>query len=45
MTRRADVGGSTNDKAVKGASRQEMALRHYRVVIVISVVLIVLSVI
>lgn len=44
MRRRADEGGSTDDKAVKGASRQDMALRHYRVIIAISIVLIVLTV-
>ena len=44
MTSRADVAGTTDGKVAKGASRVEMALRHYRAIIVISIVLVVLSV-
>jgi hypothetical protein len=44
MTGRADVVGSTGGEVSKGASGQDIALRFYRAVMLVSIVLIVLSV-
>jgi len=44
MTSRADVVGSTGGEVSKGASGQDIALRFYRAVMLVSIVLIVLSV-
>ena len=44
MTSRADVVGSSSGASTKGASGQDIALRFYRAVMLVSIVLIVLSV-
>ena len=43
MTSRADVVGSTHGGDTKGASGQDIALRFYRAVMLVSVVLILLQ--
>ena len=44
MTSRADVVGSTDGGVGKGASGQDITLRFYRAVMLVSIVLIVLNV-
>lgn len=44
MTSRADVVGSTDGEGSKGASGQDIALRFYRAVVLVSIVLIVFTV-